>query len=147
MLLKKVITMYLRWLSQKKRCLPYIFMNWEITQELKSLSLDYFSLDNYLSYRKVSPLHALFIPEHSVKGTVSVITSDPVKGIVSVISSDPPCRDGNVWFTTEPSKALSYQVWIIYQCELLLFIFICGFSPKVTCAFLVYKKQWRNWQK
>ena len=67
-----------------------------ITHELKSLSLDYFSLDNYLSYRKVAPLHALFIPEHSVKGTVSVITSDPVKGIVSVISSDPPCRDGNV---------------------------------------------------
>ena len=75
--------------------------------EIKSLSLDYlnyFSLDNYLSYRKVVPLHALIYPENSLKGTVSVISSDPL------------CKDANVWFTTVPLKALSDQVWNIYQC-------------------------------
>ena len=29
-------------------------------------------------------------------------------------------------------------------CFFKLFIFICGFSEKVTGAFLAYKKQWRN---
>ena len=33
-----------------------------------------------------------------------------IKGTVSVISSDPPCKDDNVRFTTEPLKALSDQV-------------------------------------
>ena len=70
------------------------------------------------------------------------------KEIVTVISSDLP-SDGDARFTTVPLKSLSDQVWIIYQCFCLLklFIVICGFSAKVTCAFLVYEKQWRNSQK
>ena len=53
------------------------------------------------------------------------------KGTVSLISSDPPCKD------------------IRYQCSFFfdLLIFICGFSAKLTCAFLGYRKQWRNSQK
>jgi len=30
-----------------------------------------------------------------------------IKGTVSVISSDPPCKDGNARYTTVPLKALS----------------------------------------
>ena len=45
-------------------------------------------------------------------------------------------------------KAVSYQVWIRYHpwfCFLVTwFIFSCRFFAKVTCAFLNYKKQWRN---
>ena len=33
-----------------------------------------------------------------------------IKGTVSVISSDPPCKDGNGWFTTVPLIILSDQV-------------------------------------
>ena len=33
-----------------------------------------------------------------------------IKGTVSVISSDPPCKDGNARFTTVPLKALSDQI-------------------------------------
>ena len=45
-------------------------------------------------------------------------------------------------------KALSDRVWIIYLCFFFfqLSIFNCGVSLKVTCAFLAYQKQWRNWQ-
>ena len=35
------------------------------------------------------------------------LTSNILKGTVSVISSDPPCKDGNARFTTIPLKALS----------------------------------------
>ena len=35
------------------------------------------------------------------------LSSDLLKGTVSVISSDPPCKDGNARFTTIPLKALS----------------------------------------
>ena len=31
-------------------------------------------------------------------------------------------------------------------CFFKLFIFICGFSAKVTCTILAYKKQWRDYQ-
>ena len=58
-----------------------------------------------------SMLLALFRSTFSLKGTVSVILSDP------------SCKDSHVRFTTVP-----------------LFIFICSFSAKVTCAFMVYKK-------
>ena len=34
---------------------------------------------------------------------------DIIKGTVSVISSDPPCKDNNVRFTTVPLKTLSDQ--------------------------------------
>jgi len=53
------------------------------------------------------------------------------------------------WFTTVPLKALSDQVWSRYQyfCFFKLFNLICGFFAKVTWAFLVYKKQWRNSHK
>ena len=56
-----------------------------------------------------------------------------------------PSMDDNAWY----SKALSGQVWIIYDCFcfLKLGIFICSFSAIVTCVFLVYKKQWRNSHK
>ena len=39
-----------------------------------------------------------------------------LKGTVSVISSDPPFKDGNVRFTTVTLKTLFNQVWIRYQC-------------------------------
>ena len=39
-----------------------------------------------------------------------------IKGTVNVISSEPPCKYDDAWFTTVPFKALSDQVWIIYQC-------------------------------
>jgi len=66
-----------------------------------------------------------------------------VKGTGSLISSDPPCKNGNTRFTTVPLKALSDQVWKRYSffCIFKLFIFIWCFSEKVTCTFLVYKKQ------
>ena len=40
-------------------------------------------------------------------------------------------------------KAMSDRVWIRYHsfCFFKLFIFICWFLPKVTCAFLAYKTQ------
>ena len=34
---------------------------------------------------------------------------------------------------------------VVWFCAFKLFIFICGFSAKVICAFLAYKKQWRNY--
>ena len=54
---------------------------------------------------------------------------------LSVISNDPPCKDGNSKFTT---------MFLMFLFSLKLFIFICGFSAEVTCAILVFKKQWRN---
>ena len=63
-----------------------------------------------------------------------------IKGTASLISSDPPCKDDNARFTTVPLKALSDQVYRIrYQCLKFqkLIIFNCGFSSKVTCAFLL----------
>ena len=32
------------------------------------------------------------------------------------------------------------------QYNIKLYIFNCGFSAKVACAFIVFKKQWRNLQ-
>ena len=39
-----------------------------------------------------------------------------IKGTVSVISSDPPCTNGNAQFSTVPIKSLSHRAWIQYQC-------------------------------
>ena len=52
--------------------------------------------------------------------------------------NDSPCKDGNAQFTIVPFKALSVQVCSRYLCYSFfkLFIFICGFSARVTCAFL-----------
>ena len=50
----------------------------------------------------------------------------------------PSCNDCNARFTAVPLKALSDQIRIINPC----FCFICGFSSKVTCVFLAYRKQW-----
>ena len=49
-----------------------------------------------------------------------------LKGTVSVISSDPICKYGNSRFTTAPLYALSELY--INQCFFKLLIFICGFS-------------------
>ena len=38
-----------------------------------------------------------------------------IEGTVGVISSDPPFKDGIARVTTVPLKALSDQVYIIYQ--------------------------------
>ena len=55
-----------------------------------------------------------------------------LKGTVNIIWSDTPCTD---WNTLLPFKALSDQDQLDIQVSgfLKLFIFICGFSPKVTC--------------
>ena len=64
-----------------------------------------------------------------------------IKGTVSVISSDPPCKDGNARFTTGPLKALPDQVWIRHSCLFIfkLFIFISDFSAKWLAYFLLIK--------
>ena len=69
-----------------------------------------------------------------------------LNGIVSTISSD---LSAKMAITTVPFKALSDQVWIRYLCFCFfkVFFFICGFSSNVTCAFLAYRKQWKNNQK
>ena len=41
---------------------------------------------------------------------LKILSYSQVKGTVSVISSDPPCKDGNVRFTMVLLKALSDQV-------------------------------------
>ena len=72
-----------------------------------------------------------------------------LKGTVSVISSDPLGKDNNARFTTVPLKALSDQVWIGYPCFCFykLFIFICGFSVKVTWALFlfIWESQYRDY--
>ena len=62
-----------------------------------------------------------------------------MKGLYHVSSSDPPCKDYNTVFTTVPLKPF----WNWYHCLrfLKLLIFICGFSAKATCAFLVDTKE------
>ena len=44
--------------------------------------------------------------------------------------------------------SLSDQIWIRTPCFCFwkLFVFPCGFSAKMTCAFLAYQKGWRNYQ-
>ena len=44
--------------------------------------------------------------------------------------------------------SLSDQIWIRSSCFCFwkLFVFPCGFSAKMTCAFLAYQKDWRNYQ-
>ena len=60
------------------------------------------------------------------------------KGTVSVISSNSSCIDDSARFTTVPLKPSSDQACFRYRCFCFfkLFIFVCGFSAKVTCAFL-----------
>ena len=80
----------------------------------------------------------------SITNQIAVIKNHWNKRALRVIS-----RDGNDLFTIVTFKPLSDQVCIGYQCLCLFkqFIFNCGFSAKVICAFLSYKKQWRNSQK
>ena len=56
-----------------------------------------------------------------------------LKGSVSVISSDPPCKDDNAQITTM-SKLCQIKNELCYTCFCLfiLFIFICGYSAKLT---------------
>ena len=72
-----------------------------------------------------------------------------IKGTVSVISSDPSCKDNNVRFTMEFLYALSDQVRIRHPCSSFfkLFIFICDFSATLTCVFFAYPNQLRKSQK
>ena len=65
------------------------------------------------------------------------------KETASVISSDPSCAKTTMSY-------LERYHWkpCLMKCELdinvlVSVIFICGFSAKVTCAFLIYEKQWR----
>ena len=79
------------------------------------------------------------------------LTKIAFKETVSAISSDSPCKDVNVQchIYNLALKAFSNQVWVRCKhfCFFKLFIFICTFFVKTTCAFLVYKKKRRNWQK
>ena len=38
------------------------------------------------------------------------------------------------------------DIYVFCLFKLFILVYICGFSVKVTCAFLVYEKQWRNSQ-
>ena len=38
------------------------------------------------------------------------------------------------------------DIYVLCLFKLFILIYICGFSVKVTCAFRVYEKQWRNSQ-
>ena len=70
-----------------------------------------------------------------------------LEGIMSVISSD-PCKDGNARFTKVPLKAclIKYELDKHVLISLNNLFSFCGFAAKLTCAFLVYKKKWRNSQ-
>jgi len=60
------------------------------------------------------------------------------------------CKDGNARFITVHLKVhLSYQVciWYLCLCFFKLLIFIWDFSAKVTCTFIIFRKQMRNYQK
>ena len=49
----------------------------------------------------------------------------------------------NAWTSMLPLKALSIQVWIRYRCLFFLswLFFNCGFTTKVTCAFLLQENK------
>ena len=67
-----------------------------------------------------------------------------IKGTVRVISRDHPLKDGGARFTTVPCEIflIKYTLYIyVWFCFIKLFFFICGFSAKVTCAFLVSNNQ------
>ena len=76
-------------------------------------------------------------PIHSVEDIVVFWVS---RNCLSVIASIPPSKDARC--TTVPLKPLSDQVYS-YQCFSFfrLSIFICVFSAKVTCAFLVFLRR------
>ena len=71
-----------------------------------------------------------------------------IKGTVSVITSDPSCKDGNFRFATVPLKALSDQVWIIYQClyNIKNWVFSAVLSLQKWLAHFHYRKRNRNYQ-
>ena len=73
--------------------------------------------------------------EYSRRESVQVFL---FKGTVSVISSDPPYKYDNIQFTTLPLKVWMSYLWF---CFFKLFIFICSFSAKVTCAICWNKLQ------
>ena len=47
-------------------------------------------------------------PTFLIRG-IFLLVPELIKGTVSVISSDPQCKDSNAWFTTVPLKLLSHQ--------------------------------------
>ena len=53
-----------------------------------------------------------------------------LNGTESVISREPPSKDDNAQFPTVPFKALSYQVWIIFQGFFLKLWLLHYFSDK-----------------
>ena len=70
-----------------------------------------------------------------IKGTVSVILSDTMQRWQCPIYNGKLCL-------------IKYEIGKnVFFCFFKLFIFICGFLAKITCAFLALKKQWRNSQK
>ena len=62
-----------------------------------------------------------------------MINNQRVKGTVSVISSDPSCKDGNVRFTTVTLKPLSDQVEDIVL-FLKLEVLNSDYSYKFSCS-------------
>ena len=59
------------------------------------------------------------------------------KGLLALFQVTPLYRDDNA--DSQPLEALSDQVWIKYQLIIIIlniYYSHCGFSTKVTCAFL-----------
>ena len=56
-----------------------------------------------------------------------ISNQNQIKGTVSVVSSDPPCKDGNADLQRYPLKYTH------------VFIFTCGFSEKIPCPSLTYE--------
>ena len=59
----------------------------------------------------------------------------PLKGTVSVISSDPPCKDGNARFTTVPLEA--FLIKYDYESDINVFL-----SLKCLFSFAVSLRKW-----
>ena len=68
--------------------------------------------------------------------------------VTSAISSNPQWKDDMPDLPRYPWTfyLITYELELHIFCSFKLFIFICGFAAKVTCPFLAYKKQWRNYQ-
>ena len=102
--------------------------------------LFHFSQRFNILYRENSELYFIFsICVYLLKRNYEIMFFDLTEG---VLSNNPLCKNGNARFTTVPLKALSGQFWIRYSwfCFFKLFIFLCGFYVKETCAFIAYKE-------
>ena len=67
-----------------------------------------------------------------------------IKGTVSIISSDPPCKDINARARLAHNGTLKYMLCLIkYELDMHVSVYL-NFLSFVTCAFLDDKKQWRN---